>query len=107
MAKLNLDLEWTDDSKKTVPFVNVGKKVVDLYSSFTIDCVLAWQVYLIKVTVNRLKATECGVFERNDTWSKLCSLLDAIYNDKNDTNPLKKILPKIKNSLRKSHLCFC
>lgn len=62
----------------------------------TIDCVLAWQVYLIKVTVNRLKATECGVFERNDTWSKLCSLLDAIYNDKNDTNPLKKILPKIK-----------
>lgn len=62
----------------------------------TIDCVLAWQVYLIKVTVNRLKATECGVFERNETWSKLCSLLDAIYNDKNDTNPLKKILPKIK-----------
>ena len=62
----------------------------------TIDCVLAWQVYLIKVTVNRLKATECGVFERNETWSKLCSLLDAIYNDKNDTNPFKKILPKIK-----------
>lgn len=56
----------------------------------TIDCVLAWQVYLIKVIVNRLKSIEYGVFERNDEWNKLCLLLDAIYNDKSVTNPLKK-----------------
>ena len=62
----------------------------------TIDCVLAWQVYLIKVVVNRLKATEFGVFERNNEWNKLCLLLDAVYKDKNDANPIKKILPKIK-----------
>lgn len=48
----------------------------------TIDCVLAWQVYLIKVIVNRLKPIEYGVFERNDEWNKLCLLLDAIYNDR-------------------------
>ncbi len=56
----------------------------------TIDCVLAWQVYLIKVIVNRLKSIEYGVFERNDERNKLCLLLDAIYNDKSVTNPLKK-----------------
>lgn len=68
----------------------------EIPSDTTIDCVLAWQVYLIKVVVNRLKATEFGVFERNEEWNKLCTLLDALYKDKNITNPLKKILPKIK-----------
>ena len=62
----------------------------------TIDCILAWQVYLIKVIINRLKSVEYGVFERNDIWDKLCSLLDAVYGDDTATNPLKKILPKIK-----------
>lgn len=35
----------------------------EIPSDTTIDCVLAWQVYLIKVVVNRLKVTEFGVFE--------------------------------------------
>ncbi len=68
----------------------------DIPTDTTIDCVLAWQVYLIKVIVNRLKTTEYGVFERNDQWKRLCLVIDAIYNDKNNTNSLRKILPKIK-----------
>lgn len=68
----------------------------EISADVTIDCVLAWQVYLIKVIVNRLKITEFGVFERDDKWDKLCILLDAIYKDKDLSNPLKKILPKIK-----------
>lgn len=63
----------------------------------TINCVLAWQVYLIKVIINRLKHTEYGVFDRDSAeWENLCALLDAIYDDPQNANPIKKILPRIK-----------
>lgn len=63
----------------------------------TINCVLAWQIYLIKVIVNRLRHTEYGVFNRDSSeWKKLCALLDAIYDDPQNANPTKKILPRIK-----------
>ena len=63
----------------------------------TINCVLAWQVYLIKVIINRLKHTAYGVFDRDSAeWENLCALLDAIYDDPQNANPIKKILPRIK-----------
>lgn len=69
----------------------------EIPSDATIDCVLAWQVYLIKVIVNRLKHTERGVFDRTSAeWEKLCCLLDAMYDDSKDTNAVKKIVPRIK-----------
>lgn len=63
-----------------------------------IDCVLAWQVYLIKVIINRLRKTENGVFERTgDEWDNLCALLDAVYGDPKENSGIIKILPKIKH----------
>ena len=32
LGKVNLELEWTDEAKKTVPFSELGKRVIDLYS---------------------------------------------------------------------------
>ena len=67
-------------------------------SDNTIDCVLAWQVYLIKVIINRLRHTEKGVFCRtSEEWEKLCHLLDAVYDDSKDANTIKKIVPRIKH----------
>ena len=76
------------------PFEEIIEK--EIPSDSTIDCVLAWQVYLIKVIINRLRATEYGVFLRNSEWDKLCALLSSVYKDDPDTNALKKILPKVK-----------
>lgn len=76
------------------PFEEIIEK--EIPSDSTIDCVLAWQVYLIKVIINRLRATEYGVFLRNSEWDKLCALPSSVYKDDPDTNALKKILPKVK-----------
>jgi len=65
-------------------------------SDSTINCSIAWQVYIIKVIVSRLKATEAGVFIRDDNWDKLTILINAVYND--DSKDIKRILPKIKKS---------
>lgn len=63
----------------------------------TIDCILAWQVYLTKVIVNRLRLTEYGVFNRDtNEWKELTGLLDALYGDALKTNSIKRILPHIK-----------
>ncbi len=62
----------------------------------TVNSILAWQVYLIKVIIFRLEKTEYGVFDRkDDNWIKLTQLLSAVYG-KTEQNPIKKILPKIK-----------
>ena len=69
----------------------------EIPSDNSIDCVLAWQVYLIKVIINRLCKSEFGVFDRTDSkWSKLNNLLNAVYDDSNDSSFIKRILPKIK-----------
>ncbi len=47
-----------------------------------LNCSLAWQVYLIKVIVNRLDETEYGVFDRNDNnWILLRKLIAALYGE--------------------------
>lgn len=69
----------------------------EIPTDYTIDCILAWQVYLIKVIVNRLKPTEKGVFDRTSAeWEKLCALLNAVYDDPDNGDFVKKILPRIK-----------
>lgn len=66
-------------------------------TDFTLDCSLAWQVYLIKVIVFRLIKTEYGVFKRdNETWHKLCLLLNLIYGEIDNKSSIKRILPKMK-----------
>lgn len=77
------------------PFEEVVEK--NIPTDITINCVLAWQVYLIKLIVFRLTSTEYGVFERNDeNWEHLSALLNSIYNDADDSNITKRILPKVK-----------
>ncbi|MGB4661130.1 MAG: hypothetical protein WBI07_18305 [Mobilitalea sp.] len=62
----------------------------------TVDCTLAWQVYLIKVIVLRIEKTEFGVFDRtDDNWKKLTTLISAMYGT-TEQNPIQKILPKMK-----------
>ena len=76
------------------PFEEIIEK--EIPNDNSIDCVLAWQVYLIKVIVNRLKSTGYGVFTRNNDWDKLCAILSLVYRDYFNSTTLKKILPKVK-----------
>lgn len=69
----------------------------DIPTDSTIDCILAWQVYLIKLIVYRLDKTEYGVFDRSDpNWNKLKNIITAVYDEAENTSIVKKILPKIK-----------
>lgn len=74
------------------PFEEIIEKTIPL--DVTINCTLAWQVYIIKVIMYRLKLTEYGVFERDENFYNLLKLLNLIYGDESDN--VKRILPKIK-----------
>lgn len=77
------------------PFEEIVEK--NIPTDITINCVLAWQIYLIKLIVFRLNHTEYGVFDREDkNWKQLNTLLNAVYNDADDDNITKRILPKVK-----------
>lgn len=77
------------------PFEEVIESEIPLDN--TIDCMLAWQVYLIKVIIKRLKQTEYGVFDTTDShWTKLCNIIKAVYDDAEETSFVKRIMPKIK-----------
>ncbi len=68
----------------------------DIPNDNTIDSVIAWEVYLIKVIVNRLNKDKYGVFERNDdNWKKLEKLLNALYGE-SAFSKIQTILPKVK-----------
>lgn len=69
-----------------------------LPADFSDNCILAWEVYLIKLIVCRLRHTEYGVFSRDDqTWKELNALLLAIYNDDIEKiGVVHRILPKVK-----------
>lgn len=69
----------------------------DIPSDISINCVLAWEVYLIKVIVNRLRKTAVGIFNREDkNWDKLVNIIAAVYDEPNEASYIKKILPKVK-----------
>lgn len=62
----------------------------------SVDCVLAWQVYLIKTIVFNIEESKSGVFERNKDWENLCELLHSLYSNENNKKAKRTILPKIK-----------
>ena len=62
----------------------------------SINCIRAWQLYLIKNIVFNLEKTEYGVFERNATWNNLCALLHATYGNNHSKRTTHTIIPKIK-----------
>ncbi|MBE5814286.1 MAG: hypothetical protein E7320_03630 [Clostridiales bacterium] len=70
----------------------------DIPSDKSIDCTLAWQVYLIKVIICRLeKFTEGGVFDREtEPWGKLQKLISLVYKESDTSDAVKRIIPKLK-----------
>lgn len=62
----------------------------------SVDCTLAWQVYLIKAIIFNIEKTRSGIFERNKEWECLCKLLHSIYSNTDDKKAKRTILPKIK-----------
>lgn len=73
------------------PFEEIVEKSIP--TDITINCVLAWQIYLIKLIVFRLNHTEYGVFDREDkNWKQLITLLNAVYNDADDDTVNAKLL---------------
>ncbi len=97
--KRDIDEEERNQIKRSALPNNSFEEIIDseIPTDFTLDCSLAWQVYLIKVIVSRLLKTEYGVFDRNtDSWTKLCALLKATYGELGTDNTIKKILPKMK-----------
>ena len=97
--KRDVDEEERNQIKRSALPNNSFEEIIDseIPTDFTLDCSLAWQVYLIKVIVSRLSKTEYGVFDRNtESWTKLCALLNATYGELGTDNTIKKILPKMK-----------
>lgn len=97
--KKDVDTEQRNQLKRSsIPSINFEETIEkDIPTDISLNCTLAWQVYLIKVIVNRLNKTECGVFDRNTkNWKNLCQLIKLIYGENDYSNPLKKIVPQMK-----------
>lgn len=97
--KKDVDTEQRNQLKRTSIPQNDFEEIIekDIPTDTSLNCTLAWQVYLIKVIVNRLNKTEYGVFDRNtENWKNLCQLIKLIYGKNDYSNPLKKIVPKMK-----------
>ena len=97
--KRDVDDEERNQLKRSAVLPNSFEEIIetDIPSDKTLDCTLAWQVYLIKVIVSRLEETEYGVFDRTDSsWVELSKLLKAIYINGEKQSAIKKILPKLK-----------
>ena len=95
--KKDVDDDQRNIIKRTGTTIN-SEEVIDNCQNIdsSIDCVLAWQVYLIKTVVFTLEKTEYGVFDRNNDWNNLCALLHALYGKEDDKKSKRTILPKVK-----------
>ena len=95
--KKDVDDDQRNIIKRTGTTIN-SEEIVDNGQSFdsSVDCVLAWQVYLIKTIVFNLEKSEYGVFERDSEWDLLCTLVHALYGSADDKKAKRTILPKIK-----------
>lgn len=107
--KKDVDSEQRNQLKRAAVPTNGFEEVVenDIPTDNSINCILAWQVYLIKVIVNRLLKTKCGVFDCNtDNWKELCQLIKIVYGENNNSSKIKNIVPKIKrgNIELKTHI---
>ena len=62
----------------------------------SVDCVLAWEIYLIKTVIFGLEKTEYGTFQRDEIWDELTTILHSLYDEKIEKKRLRTIIPKIK-----------
>lgn len=98
-VRFKKDIDETDrnEIKRVSVPLNGFEEVVekDIPSDNSINSVLAWEVYLIKIIVKLIEKSEFGIFDRyDDNWLKLQRLIDLIYKD--DESSIHKILPKVK-----------
>lgn len=96
--KRDIDAEQRNQIKRAAIPNHSHEEVIgkDIPMSSEIKFSLAWQVYLIKVVVNRIAETEQGVFERdNENWVKLLRIIAALYGDDKSVG-IKRIVPKMK-----------
>lgn len=76
------------------PFEEILEKNIPTDNS--IDSVLSWEVYLIKVIIYRIISENNKIFKTSDTnWKKLVKTLNALYGQ-NAFSKIQSILPKIK-----------
>ena len=97
--KKDVDAEQRNQIKRTSIPNNSFEQIIekDIPIDSTLDCTLAWQVYLIKVIMNRLSETEDGVFDRTDgNYKKLSQLIEVIYGDADSVGQIRSIVPKMK-----------
>lgn len=101
--KKDVDDEQRNTIKRTGTTVNneetSSEETIDRVlpiDNSNINCVRAWQLYLIKNILFNLEKTEYGVFERDATWNNLCTLLHAAYGNNNSKKTAHTIIPKIK-----------
>lgn len=97
--KKDVDAEQRNQLKRVAVPTNCFEEIIEsnIPTDSTLNCTIAWQIYLIKVIISRLSQTEYGVFDRiDDNWIKLCSLLKVIYGENSSIDQVKKVLPKIK-----------
>ena len=97
--KKDVDAEQRNQIKRVAVPDNGFEEVIekDIPTDVSLDCSLAWQVYFIKVILNRLAKTEYGVFNRDEeNWLKLSTLIEAVYGGNESENQIKKIMPQMK-----------
>jgi energy-coupling factor transporter ATP-binding protein EcfA2 len=94
--KKDIDDEERNTIKRAGIPNNSFEEVIDknIPNDIGINCVYAWQVYIIKCIVTRITASKKDFFAENDEWKKLRKLIGSAY--KNENSPVKRILPKMK-----------
>ena len=61
----------------------------------SMDYVLGWQLYLIKVIISLVRSTESGAFLRDsEEWGEMVGLLDDVYSE-DESRHAKRLLPKL------------
>lgn len=94
--KKDIDEEERNALKRAGIPNNLFEEIIekDIPSDVGLNCVYAWQLYIIKCIVNRISHEKDSFFEDTVEWKKLKKLIHGAY--KSDNSPIKRILPQIK-----------
>ena len=78
--------------------VNRNEQIVDsnFHAESSVDCILAWELYLVKTIIYNSKASNLNIFLKNDIWNQLVSLLEEIYKTDDLKKKISSIFPKMK-----------
>jgi len=99
--KKDIDDEARNTIKRAGVSCNSFEEIIDkeIGNDIAINCIYAWEVYIIKCIVNSVISSGQAHFKDDENWKKLKKLILSAY--KNDDSLIKKILPKIKRGTLK------